>query len=93
MTGLLLTVFLIGAFSSNRSTGLAHVPCLYSIGKPNPPDILSSGGNCPMFYGKPTFFSTNFYLDDNCQIGQSECLAVNRAFSLADATLFKPEEA
>lgn len=34
MTGLLLTVFLIGAFSSNRSTGLAHVPCLYSIGKP-----------------------------------------------------------
>ena len=46
-----------------------------------------------MFYGKPTFFSTNFYLDDNCQIGQSEFLAVNRAFSLADATLFKPEEA
>ena len=35
MTGVLLTVFLIGAFSSNRSTGLAHVPCLYSIGKPN----------------------------------------------------------
>lgn len=33
VTGLLLTVFLIGVFSSNRSTGLAHVPCLYSIGK------------------------------------------------------------
>ena len=33
LTGLLLTVFLIGVFSSNRSTGLAHVPCLYSIGK------------------------------------------------------------
>lgn len=46
-----------------------------------------------MFNGKPTFFSTDCYLDDNCQIGQSECLAINRAFSLADATLFKPEEA
>ena len=72
---------------------LAHYPELLTLGYPNPPDILSSGGDCPMFYGKPTFFSTNFYLDDNCQIGQSECLAVNRAFSLADATLFKPEEA
>lgn len=46
-----------------------------------------------MFNGKPTFFSTDCYLDDNCQIGQSECLAANWAFSLADATLFKPEEA
>ena len=34
VTGLLLAVFLIGAISSNRSTGLAHVPCLCSIGKP-----------------------------------------------------------
>lgn len=34
VTGLLLTVFLIGASSSNRSTGLAHEPCFYSIGKP-----------------------------------------------------------
>lgn len=36
VTGLLLTVFLIGAFSSNRSTGLAHVPCFTVSGSSLP---------------------------------------------------------